>query len=355
MDPTPLLAPGVAAALAVSTGLALVGPVVAVVVWRWRTGAPWRAVGAGALVFFVSQLVLRLPWQAPLAAWVARSTGAQGPAWIGFLLLSSLTAGLFEEPGRWLGYRWLLRHRLDRRTGVAYGLGHGGLEAMLLVGLSVGGLLVAALAADAGKLPPGPALDAVRQQVGGLTPWQALAGGVERVSAMVLHVGLSLVVLQAFTRGGARWVWLAIALHFSVNASAMLVMRQAGIWPTEALTAVAAGVVLWLGLRLTRAEAAPAVAGRSSLRSSYQEKLRAEFAAQPLAPAAPLAGGRPGPPAGAGAALPAPLRGGREAEAAGTCASSSTPGCGASPAAPPMAATSVQHNFLAPPQPASSS
>jgi uncharacterized membrane protein YhfC len=272
VDPTPLLAPGVAAALAVSTGLALVGPAVAVVIWRWRTGAPWRAVGAGALVFFVSQLVLRLPWQAPLAAWVARSTGAQGPAWIGFLLLSSLTAGLFEEPGRWLGYRWLLRHQLDRRTGVAYGLGHGGLEAMLLVGLSVGGLLVAALAADAGKLPSGPALDAVRQQVGGLTPWQALAGGVERVSAMVLHVGLSLVVLQAFTRGGARWVWLAIALHFSVNASAMLVMRQAGIWPTEALTAVAAGVVLWLGLRLTRAEGAPVVAGRSSLQSDHEEK-----------------------------------------------------------------------------------
>jgi uncharacterized membrane protein YhfC len=258
MDPTPLLSPGVTAALFTSAALAILGPVVAIVIWRRRTGAPWRAVGAGALVFFVSQVVLRIPWQAPLSAWAAKSTGGEGLAWLAFLLFSSLTAGLFEESGRWLGYRWLLRAQLDRRSGVAYGLGHGGLESMLLVGLSIVGLLAAALAADAGQLSPGPVLDAVRQQVGGLTPGLALAGGVERVSALALHVGLSLVVLQAFTRGGARWVWLSIGLHFSVNAVAMMVLKWSGIWLTEGITAVAAGVVLCLGLWLT---SGPAVAG----------------------------------------------------------------------------------------------
>ncbi len=96
------------------------------------------AFGAGALVFLVSQVILRLPWQIPLGRWVQ-----EHQEWlIPFLLLSSLTAGLFEETGRWAGYRYLLKER-SLRIGVMFGLGHGALEAILLAGLPLAGLLVA--------------------------------------------------------------------------------------------------------------------------------------------------------------------------------------------------------------------
>jgi uncharacterized membrane protein YhfC len=252
MEPAPfVLSPALAAALATSAAVALFLPVVLAVAWRRATGAPWRALGMGALVFRVAQPVLRLPWQIPLSRLVGGETGGHGPAFLGFMLFSSLTAGLFEEIGRWAGYRWLLRGDRSARTGVMFGVGHGGLESMLLVGLSLAGALVAAVLASQGKLPE-PALSAVRAQLGGLAPATALAGGFERVSALLVHVGLSLVVLQAFVRpGGWRWVALSVLLHAGVNGVAVSLLPL-GVWPTEAAVAALAIGVLCLGWRLAR-------------------------------------------------------------------------------------------------------
>lgn len=117
---------GVAVALGVSAAVALLGPLAAALVFRRRTGAPWLALGAGALTFFVSQCVLRLPWQIGVGVWLkddfAKST-ALAMAWVVF---SCLTAGLFEETGRWVAFRRALTAERSRRVGVMFGLGHGG-------------------------------------------------------------------------------------------------------------------------------------------------------------------------------------------------------------------------------------
>jgi uncharacterized membrane protein YhfC len=64
--------PVAATGLALAAAICLIGPILLALWWHRRTGAPFRALGAGALVFFVSQLVLRLPWQIPLGRWVQR-------------------------------------------------------------------------------------------------------------------------------------------------------------------------------------------------------------------------------------------------------------------------------------------
>jgi len=251
MTPAPpfTLQPALAAALATSAAVALFLPVGLVLAWRRRARASWRAVGMGALVFVVSQLVLRLPWQLPLGRWVAAESGGQGPLFTGFLLFSSLTAGLFEETGRWLGYRYLVPRARSREEGIMFGLGHGGIESIVLVGLSLAGTLVAAVLLSQGKLPE-PAASAIAGQLGAVSPATALAGGFERVSAIALHAGLSLVVLQAFTRpGGFRWVLLSIGLHAGVNGLAML-LKPLGVWPTEALIALAGWAVFAWAWRL---------------------------------------------------------------------------------------------------------
>lgn len=242
--------PVAATGLAVAAGVCLVGPILAGLWWHRRSRAPLAAFGAGALVFLVSQVILRLPWQIPLGRWVQAH-----PDWlIAFLLFSSLTAGLLEETGRWAGYRYLLRKERSLRFGVMFGLGHGALEAILLAGLPLAGLLVAWVMASRGLIPSGRALEVVRQQTAVLDGWKVLLAAVERASAMAAHVGLSLIVLQMWMRGGLRWLILAMALHVAVNAVAAILVLALHLSPLigELVIVVLAVGVLSLGWRLAQ-------------------------------------------------------------------------------------------------------
>jgi uncharacterized membrane protein YhfC len=133
-------------------------PVALAVVVRHRLQVGWRYFGFGALIFFLFQLVTRVPAvqviQAIITPQLQRSPALQW-AWLAVLVV---TAGLFEEVGRYVGYRWLMR-REDKTwaKAVMYGLGHGGLESMLLVGglaiLSLVGV-VALASINLDTLPP---------------------------------------------------------------------------------------------------------------------------------------------------------------------------------------------------------
>jgi uncharacterized membrane protein YhfC len=242
--------PGAATGLAIAAAICLIGPILVALWWHRRSRAPLSAFGAGALVFLVSQVILRLPWQIPLGRWVQTHS-----EWlIPFLLFSSLTAGLFEETGRWAGYRYLLRKERSLRIGVMFGLGHGALEAILLAGLPLAGLLVAWVMASRGLIPSERALEAVRQQAAAVDGWKMLLAAVERASAMAAHVGLSLIVLQMWMRGGRRWLALAVALHFAVNAVAAMLVITLHLSPLigELILVVLAVGVLSLGWRLAR-------------------------------------------------------------------------------------------------------
>jgi hypothetical protein len=61
-------------------------------------------------------------------------------------------------------------------------------------------------------------------------------------------------VLQIWFRGGARWLVLAIALHFAVNAVAAILVVVLGASPLigEVLLVGMAAAVLTLGWRLSR-------------------------------------------------------------------------------------------------------
>jgi uncharacterized membrane protein YhfC len=251
--PVPLTSSGLGG-LALASLLCVAGPLLVALWWYRRTGASWRIFTAGCLVLFVSQIVLRLPWQIPLARWVDGH-----PRWlIPFLLISSFTAGLFEEIGRWFGYRYLVKERTGA-AGVMFGLGHGGLESILLAGLPLLGLLVSWLLAANGVLADGAVLESVRQRTAGLDFWSVQLATVERISAILLHVGLSLIVLHAWKRGELRWLLLAIGLHFGVNAIAALLMYAQRLDPlmVEPLVLLLGGTVLAAGWRLASRSASP--------------------------------------------------------------------------------------------------
>lgn len=254
--------------------LEILGPA-ALAVWfarRYRVGV--QPFLFGAAVFIVFQMLTRVPVVQAVAPLIGPRLLGNVPLQVTYLLVLASTAGLVESVGRWLGYRYLFRGRLpyDWENGVAYGLGHGGIESAALVGLSqltslgivlltmavgldrLSALLPAEVTSQLGILP---------QQIA-RTPWYlTLVGAYERAMTIPFHVAMSLVVLRCFTRGERRWLWVAVGLHALVDFTApgMLSLLGWPVWVVEGyLTLWAAGAVWYIAraARPLRAQEAPA-------------------------------------------------------------------------------------------------
>jgi len=232
-------------------------PVVLVLVARRRLGFAWKTVGIGALAFTLSQLLTRVPAVQVLQYLLRDVLEDSTPLFQLWLVVISLSAGLFEETARLIAFKYPLKAFRRWRDAVGFGLGHGGLESAVLVGgLAAIGLVnvVVLTRMDPSTLSLPPAqleqILAAKAQVASLRWWEPLLGAYERVGAMVLHVGMSVLVLQRFLRGQRRWYWAAVGFHSLANLATVLVARSVGNVAAEGVLTVFALGVVWFTLRL---------------------------------------------------------------------------------------------------------
>jgi len=243
--------------------------VLAFVVGR-KLGESWRYFGYGALIFFLFQIISRVPIFQVTQALIAPQLQASSALRFAWLVIAASTAGLFEEIGRYVGYRWLMkREEKTWSKAIMYGLGHGGIESMLLVaGLTALSLiqLLALARTDLNTLPISDQQRAqIAQQLAAASTqpaWVGLLGAWERIWSIVFHVALSVIVLQVFLRGSLRWLWLAIVLHAVVDFVAaglpalIPLDPQTRLLLPEAIIAIVGLISLWVIWQL-RAGAMP--------------------------------------------------------------------------------------------------
>lgn len=176
-----------------------------VVAWavQRRWGGSWRAFWIGMLFFGMCQLA-----ELPLATGLALlGQYATLPSWAGGLVVG-LIAGVFEETTRYLAMRFtgtMRRHR-TWSAGMLYGAGHGGLE-NVMVGAGVALLALLTL------LPAAYLPEAVQPFLAARPWYDHLFGGLSRVMALTLQIGLTLLVLQVFAQGKLRYLWIAMVWH----------------------------------------------------------------------------------------------------------------------------------------------
>lgn len=202
-----------------------------------------RAFAAGMLAFVASQVLTRIP----LMIWLS----GQDAGWAQWLVsgpVASFTAGLFEETGRLLVMLWLLRRFHRWIDGISFGLGHGGIEAVLLVGLNQLVSLTVAVLADTGQTGalgqlPAETREQLLTALTGTPPLQFYLAGVERISAIGLHVGLSVLILWGIVAGRRALAWVAaVLIHGAGNLTAVLLVSS-GL-PNAVLLAEVALLVL---------------------------------------------------------------------------------------------------------------
>ena len=154
----------------------------------------------------------------------------RGNIWL-YSLYGGLMAGLFEETGRYLAFSFALKkYRAKNVNALMYGAGHGGFEAIVIVGLTMINNIVWSFMINNGRiaeLTGSLSGDQLAQQAIGLlisTPsYQFLLGGAERLFAILLHISLSVLVWFAVKWEGKLYLYpAAILIHFAVDAAAAL-------------------------------------------------------------------------------------------------------------------------------------
>ncbi|GAB3807239.1 YhfC family glutamic-type intramembrane protease [Virgibacillus kimchii] len=151
----------------------------------------------GVLAFLVSQVFIRIPILEYLQEHSTEYLMFRATQPVLYAILLALTAGIFEEIARFIMIRFFMKQR-DWQSGFLFGAGHGGIEALLFVGINAFAMLFSLTA--------------------NVYTAEFFLGGIERIFAMLLHIGLSIIVLQGVIQRKFLYVVLAILIHGSLNA-----------------------------------------------------------------------------------------------------------------------------------------
>ena len=105
-------------------------------------------IGAGTFIVFalvLESIVHQIVLKGPSGAIIQGKT-------LYYALYGGLMAGLFEETGRFLAMKFLLKKEpTETKPGVSYGLGHGGVEMVIVFGISMISTLTMAIMVNLGQ------------------------------------------------------------------------------------------------------------------------------------------------------------------------------------------------------------
>lgn len=159
-----------------------------------------------------------------------------GNIWL-YGLYGGLAAGVFEETGRFIAFKFILKkHRDEDHTALMYGAGHGGFEAAYILGMGMISNLSLAMMMNAGAtdiLFAGlSGNDAAMVQASLVTlaetpAYMFLVGIIERGAAVIAHLALSVFVWYAVN----KHIWLfplAILLHALLDFAVVVVNGLTG-------------------------------------------------------------------------------------------------------------------------------
>lgn len=248
------------AAFLVGGILAILVPIAALIIFKLKNkDVKLRYFFIGAATFVVFALILE-----QILHYFMLST-IQNSGVVFYTLYGALCAGIFEETGRFLAFKLFCKNENDPRASIMYGLGHGGVEAVVLVGVTLISYAVTAMTVNAlgtealfGALPDEQRW-AAEAQIAALTDYDMVSTIVslaERILAIILHTALSVIVFASIKMKGKLWLYpAAIVLHALFDVPAALYQRGiiTGIAVTELLLLAADIVLVLITIKIYKA------------------------------------------------------------------------------------------------------
>ena len=248
---------GMVLSLILSIGL----PIVLLILVKIKLNAKLTSFVIGCATFIVFALML----EPILHSVVLTATGTLlTDNIILYGLYGGLAAALFEETGRLIAMKFFMKDSLNKPNALMYGIGHGGIEAILLVGMTYVSNLMTAVMINSGALQASVELvDAELRQttfeqikvLWELPSWQFYMAGVERLAALILQIALSVLVYKAVAKKNRTYWFIAFGIHFAVDFLTVVITGLgAPVWIVEAVLLVAVAFVAYYAYQLCKKE-----------------------------------------------------------------------------------------------------
>lgn len=214
---------GTLAALIVGGVLSILIPLAALIVLKIKrrsTSLIAALIGIGTFIVFA--LILEQLLHTVMLPLVSGNV-------LSYALYGSLAAGIFEETGRFVANKTLMKNNFSTENAVMMGIGHGGCEAVIVLGINLftfaacgfmvndQGIDAVVTTLAAGDPEAAKNVTAQLKQVAAYNFGTMALGIYERIVAMVLHVSLSVVVYKSVSAGKTALFPLAILLHAAMD------------------------------------------------------------------------------------------------------------------------------------------
>lgn len=215
------------AGMVLSMIVTLLGPIILLIVWKVKKKCSLLPALAGALTFIIAALVLEsIPKYFLFADENAVSGYILSHSWA-YSLIGALLAGVFEECGRYVTMRFFLKKHSARKDAISYGIGHGGIECVLLIGFGMLSNLMLAFAINNGTIDlltnglPADQAAVYESVVVTLTtagPGMFLWSIWERFFTLIFHISMSVLVFASVKIKGRIYFFpIAVLLHTAVD------------------------------------------------------------------------------------------------------------------------------------------
>ena len=238
-------------------------PTIFFIYWRRKhkekTNISWLI--AGAAGFLVSARVLELGvhyfcilQDNPVSRFINGNT-------VAFVFYGIIMAGVFEECGRYIVLKTIMKKNRTRENAVLYGIGHGGIEILAVLLPAMVLYLVVAILFSAGDTENAlKTLNITEETAAAALPSVQAAASfdyvmmvmnvIERLFAMFLHIGLTVIVYYGVINGKKNCLLLAILLHMLMDTFPALYQRGVvQLWMVEIWTALWTAVIGFIAVR----------------------------------------------------------------------------------------------------------
>ena len=239
-------------------------PAIFFLYWRKRhkqqTKISWLI--AGAVGFLVSARVLELGIHYfciladnPVSRFINGNTAA-------FVLYGITMAGVFEECGRCVILKYVMKKNRTRENAILYGIGHGGIEILaVILPAMITYLAVAVLFSRGDTENALMALNITEETAAAALPSVQAAAAfdyammamnvIERLFALLLHIGLTVIVYYGVINAKKACLPMAILLHMLMDTFPALYQRGlVPLWAVQVWAAVWTVVVVFIAVKL---------------------------------------------------------------------------------------------------------